>query len=125
MICSGATSPLLLCDLLDHIRELFVHAAWKLESKEAVHNESNTALSGLAVDTDHRLVLSSDIGRDRLGRYGTCQISLFLSISACIPFVDSILMGTGECSKYQLSSVRMTRIDMHLCAALVNFRDLL
>ena len=39
--------------------------------------------------------------------------------------VDSILMGTGECSKYQLSSVRMTRIDMHLCAALVNLRDLL
>ena len=39
--------------------------------------------------------------------------------------VDSILMGAGECSKYQLSSVRMTRIDMHLCATLVNFRDLL
>lgn len=39
--------------------------------------------------------------------------------------VDGILMGAGERSKYQLSSVRMTRIDMHLCAALVNLRDLL
>ena len=115
---------LLLCDLLDHIRELLVHAAWKLESKEAVHNESNTALSGLAVDTDHRLVLSSDIGR--IDRQIRNLPDLALSFHKRMhSLVDSILMGTGECSKYQLSSVRMTRIDMHLCAALVNLRDLL
>ena len=33
-------------------------------------------------------------------------------------------MGTGECGKYQLSCIRMTRVDGHLGAALVYFRDL-
>ena len=83
---------LLLCDLLDHIRELLVHAARKLESKEAVHNESNTALSGLAVDTDHRLVLSSDIGR--IDRQIRNLPDLALSFHKRMhSLVDGILMG--------------------------------
>ena len=33
-------------------------------------------------------------------------------------------MGAGECGKYQLSCIRMTRIDGHLGAALVHLCDL-
>ena len=33
-------------------------------------------------------------------------------------------MGAGECGKYQLSCIRMTRVDGHLGTALVYFCDL-
>ena len=54
---------LLLGNLLDDIRELFVHALRQLEAVEGIHNEGYAALSGLAVDADDRLVLSADVGR--------------------------------------------------------------
>ena len=54
---------LLLGNLLDDIREFFVHALRQLEAVEGIHNEGYATLSGLAVDADDRLVLSADIGR--------------------------------------------------------------
>ena len=54
---------LLLGNLLDDIRKLFVHALRQLEAVEGIHNEGYAALAGLAVDADDWLVLSADVGR--------------------------------------------------------------
>ena len=35
-------------------------------------------------------------------------------------FVDGILMGTGECGKYQFAGIRMSRMDRDLAASFVN-----
>ena len=70
---------------------LFVHHLWKLEAIVVIHNECHTALAGLTVDSNNRLVLPSEIGWiDR-------QIRNFpvwgLSLLQCMDtFVDGILM---------------------------------
>ena len=100
-----------------------MHALWQLEAIEGIHYKGYAALSGLAVDTNDWLVLSSNIAWiDRqIRNFPVLAVSLMKSLHT---FVDRILMRTGECGKYQLSSVWMSWRDLHLGAALVNFCDL-
>ena len=114
---------LLLGDLLDHICKLLVHALRQFESVERIHNEGYATLSGLAVDTNDRLVLTTNIGRiDRqIRNLPDLASALMQSLHT---LVDCILMRTGECGKYELTCIRMSRIDVHLCATLVNLCDL-
>ena len=109
---------------LDNICKFLVHSLWKTESVEAVHDKGNPALAGLAVDAHYRLVFPADIARiDRKVRhfpYAVCPLCKSLH-----SFVNGILMGTGECGKYQLSCIRMSRIHRHLGTALADLRNLL
>ena len=104
---------------LDHIGKLLVHALRKLEAVESIHNKGYAALSGLTVDTDDRLVLSSDIAWiDRqIRNFPVLAVSFVESLHT---FVDGIMMGTGECGKYQLAGIRMSRMDRDLAASFVN-----
>ena len=110
---------LLLGYLLDNICKLFVHRLWQLEAKISIHNESDTALAGLGIDTHDGLVLPSDIGR--IDRQIRNLPDFALSLLHCLhALVDRILMGTGECGKYQLAGIRMSRMDRDLAASFVN-----
>ena len=52
---------LLLCNRLDDVCKLLVHTLRQLEAEESIHNKGYAAFAGLAVNTDDRLILSSDI----------------------------------------------------------------
>lgn len=109
-------------DLLDHICKFFVHALWQLEAKIRIHDKGDTALSGLGIDSDDRLVLSSDVRRiDRQIRNLPDFALSFLH--GCNALVDRILMRTGECSKHKLTCIRMSRMNRDLAASFVNFND--
>ena len=91
------------------------------ETKECLHNKRYAAFSGLAVDTNHRLVLAADIGR--IDRKIRNLPDLALTLQKRVhTFVDRILMGAGKCCKYKFSCVRMARVDVHFGCTLINFK---
>ena len=100
-----------------------MHTLRQLEAEEGIHNKGYAAFAGLAVNTDDRLILSSDIAWiDRqIWNLPVLAVAFFKSLHA---FIDSILMRTGECSKYQLTGIWMSLRNIHLGAALVNLCDL-
>ena len=99
-----------------------MHALWQLETKIRIHDKGDTALSGLGIDPDDRLILSSDVRRiDRqIRNLPDLALSFF---HGCNALVDRILMRTGECSKHKLTRIWMTRMDRNLAASFVNFND--
>ena len=38
--------------------------------------------------------------------------------------VDSILMRTGKCGKYQLTGIGVSRVDIHLTASFINLDNI-
>ena len=100
-----------------------MHPLRKLISKLAVHYKGYAALTGLAVDADDRLVLSSDIGwiDRKIWYFPPFLPSLLHGLHS---FVNCILMRSGKCGKYQFTGIWMAHRYIHLAASFVYFFDL-
>jgi len=96
-------------DAFHHIADFFPHFYWKHISEILFEDVCYTALSGLTVYAyDICFIFSSHIMRiDRKIRHApSFQIVILSEVhSLCY----GILMGSGECSKYQLATIRLAR----------------
>ena len=105
------------------ITNFFTHFSWNTNTICFFQKESDTAFSRLAVDTNNIcLVFSSKIF------WINWQIwySPFVAVMCFTPqhtFCDSILMRTGEGSKYKLSCIWLSFIYMHSCYFFIYFYD--
>ena len=101
-----------------------MHSLRKLKAIEGIHNKGHAALAGLAVNPHNRLILPPDIGRvDRqIGNLPVLALSLLKRLH---PLINRILVRPGKCRKYQLSCIRMTRVNFHLCASFVDIHQFL
>ena len=109
---------------LDHVAEALAHLLGKPESEVVLQDESDTALAGLAVDTDDVSVIAApDIrGIDR--DVGNGPLDVVVSCAVRHALGDGILMGSGKCSEYQSSAVRGPRVDVHAGVLFVLVDDL-
>ena len=120
-------SQLLVCFIgyiFYHVADFFTHFFRNADAKVLLQNVAYTAFSWLAVDTDNIFIVSSsDVLRiDWQIRYG--PVISFFRFTPCHTFCDGILMGAGECGKYQISCIWLSFIDMHSGQAFVDFTDL-
>ena len=88
-----------------------------------LHDISDAALAGLAVDPDNvALVFSAHVlGVD--GKIGNCPVVGVLFLTPIHALCDSVLMRTAECGKNQCAAVRLTLVNVHSCHALVSLCD--
>ena len=109
---------------LDQIAERFPHLLRNVIAVLGFHEVADTALAGLAVDTNHVcLVDTAHIFRiDRQIRHVPVLAVVFLSPVHALG--NCVLMRTAECGKYQLTAVRRTLINVHSGDTLVNLYDL-
>ena len=96
-----------------------VHPFGHVVAEVVAHHESCAALARLRVDADDRLVLSADVGGvDR--EIGDLPVFGAAFAHVAIALVDGVLMRAGEGGEYQLADIRLTRVDLHVGAALID-----
>ena len=85
---------------------------------------TDSTLTGLAVDTDNiGIVRSANIHRIDW-KIWNCPCVKLLLFSPRHTFGDRILMRTGKCREYQITSIRLTVIYLHSGQTLIHFADM-
>ena len=106
------------------ISHCLAHLRRQVKTKFRLKNISDTALAGLAVDTDHIcVIISADICRVNRKIWYVPVIRIFI-FSPVHAFGNRILMGTGKCCKYKCSTVWASFVDFHSCTLFVYFTDM-
>lgn len=116
---------------LDDLRELDLHPARQFQLVVVLQDVRHTALAGLRVDPDDRLVGAADVlGVDRQVRHGPLEVvdgdalGLGLGLHGVEALLDGVLVGAGEGRVDQVAHVRVARVDLHLVAVLPRTADL-
>ena len=106
------------------ISHCFTHFRWKIQAEFCLKDISDTALTGLTVNTDYICVIvSANIFRINWKIRYIPVIRIFV-ISPVHTFGNRILMRTGECSKYKGTTVWTSFTDFHSCAFFVYLTDM-
>src|SRR5690606_35289767 len=116
---------------LDDLGELDLHPARQVQVVVVLQDVGDTALAGLRVDPDDRLVGAADVlGVDGQVRHGPLQVvdadalGLGLGLHGVEALLDGVLVGAGEGRVDQVAHVRVARVDLTLVALLPRATDL-
>ena len=100
------------------------HLWRQIQTILCLQNISYSTLTGLAIDTDHiRIIISSYICRINR-QIWNCPVIRIFFFDPFHTFCNRILMGTGECCKYQSTAVWASLIHFHTGIFFISFTNI-
>ena len=98
---------------LHHLRQLDLHPAWQSQTVVPLHDEGDTALAGLAVDTNDGLVVASQVARVDRQVGDLPGFVLALTVQA---LANRVLMTARERRVDKLADPGMAGVNRQPCA---------
>ena len=100
---------------LDEVAEVFAHLLRHVDAVILFHDETYAALAGLAVDAD-------DVGIVRAAHIMRIDVQVRAGPVLFVVFLAEV-HALGESGEDQLSSIRLTRMDMHAGHSFIRFHQ--